>query len=97
MQRIAFAFALLLTTPIYAGPIEKACIQSDRPAASSRLCSCIQGVANQSLTGSDQQKAATFFADPHQAQVTRQSDDPGKEEFWLRYKEWTERAAKNCS
>ena len=36
------------------GDISKACLAADRRAASPALCSCVQQVANQSLSGSDQ-------------------------------------------
>lgn len=79
------------------GPISKACLKSGRKAANARLCGCIQGVANRDLSSSDQRRAVKFFADPHEAQVVRQSDNPGNEAFWQRYKAFAGRAEQVCS
>lgn len=79
------------------GPISRACMQSGRKAANTRLCGCVQAVANQNLRSSgDQSMAAGFFRDPHQAQVIRQSDNPRHEDFWKRYKAFTGRAESSC-
>lgn len=80
-----------------AGPIERACMSSPRQSASFRLCGCIQRVADQTLTRSDQRIAAKFFSDPHRAQEIRQSDNMRHETFWLRYKEFGATAAAACS
>lgn len=80
-----------------AGPISSACIRSDRDAASRRLCNCIQSVANQKLSRTDQKVAASFFKDPHKAQEMRQSDRRGHERFWLRYKAFGQTASATCS
>lgn len=77
--------------------IRKACVRSGRPAASQELCVCIQQVADTVLTKRrDQRLAASFFRNPHKAQVIRQSDNPRNEVFWLRYKEWGNAAEKSC-
>lgn len=78
------------------GDISNACLAADRRAANPALCSCVQQVANQSLSGREQTRAAAFFADPQLAQDTRQSDRPGDERFWLRYKAFTELATQVC-
>lgn len=80
-----------------AGAIERACRLSDRTAASPRLCSCIQQVANNKLSRGEQRTVAKWFADPHQAQVVRQSDRRSDERLWLRYKAFGENAARSCS
>ena len=79
-----------------AGRIERACKASDRKAASSSLCRCIQKAANMKLTRSDRRLAAKFYKKPDLAQETRQSDDPRKESFWKRYKSFSAYAAKTC-
>lgn len=79
-----------------AGVIDTACRQSDRAAASPQLCSCIQKVANKSLNLAERRKVADWFADPHQAQVVRQSDEPSDEILWERYKAFGERARRTC-
>lgn len=78
------------------GTIGEACIDADRRNASPALCSCIQQVADRSLSSRDQARAATFFAEPHLAQVTRQSDRSSDEAFWNRYKLFTEAAKQQC-
>jgi len=83
--------------PAQAGLIERACRQADRTAATPAKCSCIQQVANSSLTRSERKKVARWFDDPHQAQVVRQSSQHGDEQLWLRYKAFGERAARTCS
>jgi len=88
--------ALASCGPRASGDIGRACAASDRPAASSALCSCIQTVANQSLSASDQQRAARFFADPDLAQSTRQADGASNEAFWDRYTAFAERARLTC-
>ncbi|SFR56229.1 hypothetical protein [Litoreibacter janthinus] len=79
-----------------AGPIERACLKSDRKAASRPLCNCVQQVADLTLDAGDQRLAATFFSDPHRAQVIRQSDNQGHEKFWKRYKEFGANAESYC-
>ncbi len=78
------------------GDVSRACMSAGRTAASPQLCSCVQQVANQSLSGREQARAATFFADPQRAQDTRQSDNPNDEAFWRRYRAFTDRAATVC-
>ncbi|EBA13000.1 hypothetical protein RCCS2_03924 [Roseobacter sp. CCS2] len=78
------------------GDISRACLEADRRAASPALCSCVQQVANQSLSGSDQARAVTFFENPQLAQDTRQSDRRGDERFWDRYRAFTDLASEIC-
>lgn len=78
------------------GDISQACLASDRRAASPALCSCIQQVANQSLSGGDQARAVAFFSNPQLAQDTRQSDRPGDARFWTRYRAFTDLASEIC-
>lgn len=78
------------------GPISQACLAAGRANASRPLCTCVQGVANQSLSDADQRRAARFFDDPQLAQDTRQADGAGAEAFWQRYTAWADRAASLC-
>lgn len=97
MKSILLASAIaLITSPIYAGSIERACNKSDRKAANRAKCSCIQQVANVKLTRTEQRIAAKFFKDPQKAQDLRQSDKPSNERLWKRYKAWGNQAAKQC-
>ncbi|WP_246175833.1 hypothetical protein [Roseovarius bejariae] len=83
-------------TPMAFGPISKACMASDRKARSRQLCGCIQAAADQTLTGSQQRRAVTFYRDPHSAQEIRQSDRGGNERFWKAYSDYGERARQLC-
>ena len=89
------AFALPLSA--MAGPIENACIKSDRKQANRALCGCIQQVADMTLRGGDQRKAAAFFKDPDQAQKVRMSKSDRDNEFWARYKNFGDTAPVYCA
>ncbi len=78
------------------GPVYSACMAADRKAASSSTCGCVQAVANQKLSASDQSKAVAFFRDPHKSQEVRQSDNPFNEAFWKRYKAFGASASSTC-
>jgi len=71
--------------------------QMDRQAAAPRLCKCIQVAADATLDRQEQNLAATFFADPHQAQVIRQSKDRSHGLFWERYKDFSALAKAFCA
>lgn len=87
-----FLAIFMLSTPVAAGDIERACLGSDRAAANRALCGCIQDAADLTLSTQDQRRAAGFFADPHRAQEVRQSD----ERFWDRYKDFGATAETFC-
>ena len=78
------------------GPISDACLSAGRNAASRELCQCVQAVANDMLSRGDQTRAAAFFGDPQSAQDTRQSDAPGAEAFWDRYRDFADEAERIC-
>lgn len=80
-----------------AGVIERACLKSDRQAATRLICGCIQDVADVTLDRRDQRLAATFFRDPHRAQEIRQSDRASHEAFWQKYKEFGATAETYCA
>lgn len=86
----------VLPTAARAGPIDRACRQSSRAEATAQLCSCIQGVANDSLSQTEMRQVAKWFDDPHQAQVVRQSTSDNDTELWRRYKAFGERALQVC-
>jgi hypothetical protein len=100
MRRAFVTFSLLAImaacSSTVSGKLSKACIAADRSAANPRLCSCVQQVANQSLNGSDQALAATFFSEPQLAQDTRQSDNRASEAFWRRYRAFATSARSQC-
>lgn len=78
------------------GEIGQACIGSGREAASRQLCSCVQGVANQTLSPTDQRRVARFFSNPEEAEATRASDSARDEAFWDRYRSFTDTAEAIC-
>ncbi|MFN3721717.1 MAG: hypothetical protein ACK4VZ_01620 [Paracoccaceae bacterium] len=80
-----------------AGPIERACLQSDRKAATRPVCACVQQVADMTLRGPDQRKAAAFFKDPDRAQKVRMSKSDNDNDFWRRYKAFGEQAEAYCT
>ncbi|MFZ5749948.1 MAG: hypothetical protein ACOY5U_02660 [Pseudomonadota bacterium] len=82
--------------PALAGPIEAACLRSERSGGNRAICGCIQQVADMTLTGSDQRLAARFFSDPDRAQEIRQSDRRSHEAFWERYRNFGETAEVYC-
>ncbi|UWQ19484.1 hypothetical protein K3551_06765 [Jannaschia sp. M317] len=82
--------------PYATGPMQTACLRADRRAADTALCGCVQAAADATLSGRDQSRAVKFFREPHQAQVTRQSDNRGDEAFWQRYKRFVAVAERAC-
>ena len=86
------------TTVLFAsGPISRACMASDRRAASSTRCGCVQAVADQRLSDVDQRRGASYFDDPHALQEVRQSDNASNEAFWERWKAYGAEAARLCT
>lgn len=99
MIRPLFASLLILalTAPVQGGVIERACLAGGRSAASPSLCGCIQQVAELTLKGSEQRRAARFFREPQLAQDTRQSSRNSDRTFWARYKAFGAAAQTYCS
>lgn len=101
MKRFIIVAALAVGTihmtaaPALAGPIERACMRSDRQPANRALCGCIQQVANMTLDRRDQRMAARFFKDPHRAQEVRQSGNHST--FWKKYRQFGDSATAYCS
>ena len=94
---IIAAAAVVMTTPLaMAGPIDSACVRSDRARGNAPLCGCIQQVANQTLSRSDQRQAAQFFRDPHRAQEVRTSKRDSDNAFWRRYRNFANQAERLC-
>ena len=79
-----------------AGPIEQACLRSDRQAVSLAACSCIQGVAEFTLKAPDQRKVAGFFKNPERAEKARAADRKSDEAFWDRYEAFGTQAELYC-
>jgi hypothetical protein len=98
-MRRGLVFAIFLSAiaaSADAGPIETACLQSDRSGGNRALCGCIQQVADLTLTGTDQRLAAGFFANPDHAQEIRQSGRGSHEAFWDRYQNFGATAEAYC-
>jgi hypothetical protein len=86
----------LLSTATLAGPIERACMASDRGGSRS-LCGCIQQAADATLSGGDQRRAAKFFKDPERAHQTWISQSASDDAFWDRYKRFGQTAEASCA
>lgn len=102
MRKILPAAAILLVgalsaQAVDARAVENACLRSERPAATRVLCSCIQRVADEMLSFSDQRRAAQFFRNPDLAQQVRMSPTPADNAFWARYRAFGERAEARCA
>ena len=97
---LAVAFALattLFAATANANPIENACLSSGRSQASGALCRCIGAVAQQTLTRSEQRRAARFFRDPDLAQQVRMSRSEADNVFWARYRAFGDTAEQYCA
>ena len=97
--RLAAALAVILPAvsgAAVAGPIQKACMASDR-GGDRTLCSCIQQAADMTLSGSDQRRAAKFFKDPEAAHATWISQSKSDDAFWDRYKSFGQTAEAYCA
>jgi cyanophycinase-like exopeptidase len=93
----ALGLTLASTAMLTAGPVENACNRSSRDAANPSLCNCIQQVADMTLTGGDQRRAASFFKDPQKAHNVWMSKSKSDDLFWDRYKEFGAMAEAYCA
>ncbi|WP_374376967.1 hypothetical protein [Tabrizicola sp.] len=91
----AAAFFPVMCSVAMAGPIERACMASDRGGNRS-LCGCIQQAADMTLSGGDQKRAAKFFKDPDAAHATWISQSKSDDAFWERYKSFGQTAEAYC-
>jgi hypothetical protein len=90
------AFLPMMSGRVAAGPIERACMASDRGGNRS-LCGCIQQAADMTLSGGDQRRAAKFFKDPEAAHATWTSQSKSDDAFWDRYKSFGQTAEAYCA
>ncbi|MGL6209371.1 MAG: hypothetical protein ACRC14_06030 [Paracoccaceae bacterium] len=99
MRAVIFAGLVAVMGPgmALASPVESACNRSDRQAANRALCNCIGQVADMTLTGGDQRRAAGFFKDPDRAQDAKMSQRDSDDAFWERYKAFGEMAEAYCA
>lgn len=93
---IGVFFVPLEVTPVKAGMISRACMNSPRKAKSVGLCGCIQKVANKTLNRNDRRLAAKFYKKPQMAQDVRQADNARLEVFWKKYKAFAAHAKATC-
>lgn len=96
LMAAAAAFLPVMSSVAMAGPIERACMASDRGGNRS-LCGCIQQAADQTLSGGDQRRAAKFFKDPEAAHSTWVSQSQSDDAFWDRYKSFGQTAQAYCT
>ena len=96
---IAFCAASLTSVAhtVDAAQIKRACLASDREAATRARCRCIQRVADQALTRSDQKTVAKWFRDPHQAQELKMSKTQRDDALWDRYRNFGQMAMAICN
>lgn len=93
-----FALALPLSTTIAeAGPIERACMTSNRAGATQAVCACVQQVADMTLRGADQRRAAKLIKDPEAAHNVWLSKRESDDAFWERYKNFGATAEAYCA
>ena len=98
LKPVVVVAAVILTAPLaVAGPIDNACVRSDRGARNAPLCGCIQQVADMTLSRSDQRRAAVFFRDAQRAQEVRMSKTAADNAFWARYKTFAAMAEAYCT
>lgn len=97
MMFVAVALTAIpaLSSVAVAGPIERACMASDRGGNRS-LCGCIQQAADMTLSGGDQRRAAKFFKDPEAAHAVWTSQSKSDDAFWDRYKSFGQTAEAYC-
>lgn len=93
---ITFGTVWLLSGPVQAQDVLKACVSSDRGNGQRALCSCIQTAADQTLTKRDKRLVIEFFANPQRAQEIRRSTRRANERFWERYERFGTTAEALC-
>ena len=79
-----------------AGQVERACLASPRSGGDRVLCSCIQQVADMTLSAAEQRQVARFLRDPESSQDAKARDDVRSEAFWNRYAEFGAAAEGLC-
>ena len=78
------------------GPIKNAYMSSGRQAANRQICGCIQAAADQTLSGADQRRGASFFGNPEAAHAVRLSDTARDDAFWDRWRSFGRAADQLC-
>jgi hypothetical protein len=100
LRAVAAALCIAVTGGLapaaLANPIERACIQSDRPGVTREICVCVGGAADLTLSRSDMRLGARFFRDPAKAQEIQLSDTRRHDDFWRRWMRFGETAEALC-
>ncbi|MEY4982025.1 MAG: hypothetical protein RIR62_291 [Pseudomonadota bacterium] len=91
----ALAFPVLTPMTAEAGPIRNACMRTDK--GNRAVCTCIQQVADMTLRGADQRRAARLLNDPDKAHETWLSQRASDDAFWERYKAFGTQAEASCA
>jgi hypothetical protein len=86
----------VLAGAAHAGPIERACLSSAHAAGNQALCSCVQKVADITLSDADQRLAAQFFTNPDKAEQVRMQSSASANAFWQRYTIFGQQAEMAC-
>lgn len=98
MLRCVLTILLLkiLAAPASAGPIERSCLKSDRPAASRRLCDCVEKMAYKALPRREIGKVAQLMRDPERVDTVKRSSRSSDRALWQSYKKYAGRAEASC-
>ncbi|KUJ76141.1 hypothetical protein AVO45_12550 [Ruegeria marisrubri] len=82
--------------PAATGDIKSACLATNRPEATRQRCTCIQDVADGTLSPREQRTIAKWFRDPHQAQTVKMSKSAHDDALWDRYETFGQLAQAAC-
>jgi len=82
--------------PRVTGAVAKACVASDRRAATAQRCSCVQSVAARELSRADRSRLISFFEDPEVANDVKINDSSAADAFCERYRAFTSKARQQC-
>ncbi len=75
---------------------ERACLTSDR-SPGQEVCSCVQQVADQTLSRRDQKLAAQIIGDPDKFREYQKSSNPSRKAFVERYRLWGSTSSEVCA
>jgi len=96
LSSAALSAFLLIPMSADANPVERACLQSDRQAASRSLCRCIGYAAEQTLSYGEMRIGARFFRDPERSVDVQLSDSRRNEAFWTSWRRFSDTAGRMC-
>lgn len=76
--------------------VEAACRLTGGPGVPDDFCSCMQTVADASLSPADQKFAAYFLRNPGHAAEIRRSNPARRRDFWQRFEVFAGAARRHC-